>query len=139
LQSQVVVDCDLDLLLGAEVAFRRLDGGVAEQELDLLDISALLAAEFRAGAARSCAPNRSIPISPENCSTTNQTAQPLMLSLTLPPFDTARSNLPSSMPTAVIQALIPCFTHPGIATMRARRPFPSRSASTHRPSRNWTA
>ena len=51
LQSEVVVYRDLDLLLGAEVAFRGLDRGVAEQELDLFDISAILAAEFRASTA----------------------------------------------------------------------------------------
>jgi hypothetical protein len=51
LQPEIVVHRDFDLLLGAEVAFRGLDGGVAEQELDLFDISAVLAAEFGAGAA----------------------------------------------------------------------------------------
>jgi len=44
-QPQIVVDGDSNLLLGAEVAFSGLDGGVAEQELDL-------AAEFGAGAAQ---------------------------------------------------------------------------------------
>jgi hypothetical protein len=53
LQSEVVVYDDLDLLLGAEVAFRRLDGGVAEQELDLFDISAVLAAELMGWSAAS--------------------------------------------------------------------------------------
>jgi hypothetical protein len=38
-----------------------------------------------------------------------------MLPLTLPPFEIARSSLPSSTPGAVIQALIPYFIHPGIA------------------------
>src|SRR6202042_1577808 len=42
---------------------------------------------------RSCAPKRSMPISRADCSTTDQTAQPLMLSLTLPPLDTARRSL----------------------------------------------
>jgi hypothetical protein len=53
LQSQVVVHRDLDLLLGAEVAFGGLDGGVAEQELDLFDISAVLAAELMEWSAAS--------------------------------------------------------------------------------------
>jgi hypothetical protein len=110
---------------------------VAEQELDLFDISAVLAAELCASTAQVVRPQSSIPISLALCSTTDQTAQPLMLSLTLPPFDTARSSLPSSTPATIIQALLPYFTQAGIATVRTRRSFPSRSASTHRPSRNW--
>ena len=43
-QPQVVVDGDGDLLLGAKVAFCSLDGGVAQQELDLFEVSAVLAA-----------------------------------------------------------------------------------------------
>ena len=39
-------------MLGAEVAFGGLDGGVAEQELDLFDIAAVLAAELGARAAQ---------------------------------------------------------------------------------------
>jgi len=51
-QPQVVIDGDGYLLLGTEVAFGRLDGCVAEQELDLLQVAAVLAAEFRAGTAQ---------------------------------------------------------------------------------------
>jgi len=52
LKPQIVVDGDGYLLLGAKVAFGGLDGGVAEQELDLFEVSAVFAAEFRAGAAQ---------------------------------------------------------------------------------------
>jgi hypothetical protein len=52
-KPQIVVYGDFDLLLGAEVAFRGLDGGVAEQELDLFDISAVLAAELMGWSAAS--------------------------------------------------------------------------------------
>ena len=109
---------------------------MAEEELDPFDISAVLAAELADSRRRSCAPNRSIPVSLALCSTTDQTAQLLMLALTLPPFDTARNSLPTSTPAAVIQALIPCFTQAGIATVRTRRPFASRSARTNLPSCN---
>jgi len=51
-QPQVVIDGDGDLLLGAKVAFGGLNRGVAEQELYLLQVAAVLAAEFRAGAAK---------------------------------------------------------------------------------------
>src|SRR5258708_5179372 len=70
--------------------------------------------------------------------TTDQTAQSLRLSrLTFPDFETDRSRRPSSMPAPVIQALIPCLTQMGMATVRTRRPLPSRSARTHLPSRCW--
>jgi hypothetical protein len=50
LQSQVVVHRDLNILLRAQIAFRGLDGGVAEQEFDLLEIAAILPAQLGAGA-----------------------------------------------------------------------------------------
>jgi hypothetical protein len=37
-------------------------------------------------------------------------------------------------PAAVIQALIPCLTQMGMATVRMRRPLPSKSPRTQRPS-----
>jgi hypothetical protein len=49
LPSQVIVDRDLDILFGAQIAFGGLDGGVAEQELDLFQIPAVLPAELDAG------------------------------------------------------------------------------------------
>jgi class 3 adenylate cyclase len=72
------------------------------------------------------------------CSTTDQIAQSLSVSrLTFPLLETERSSRPSSMAAAVIQALIPCLTQMGIATVRMRLPFPSRSARTQRPSLCW--
>ena len=44
LQSQIVIHRDRDVLLGTEVPFRRLDGAVPQQELDLLEITASFAA-----------------------------------------------------------------------------------------------
>jgi hypothetical protein len=52
LQSQVIVDRDLDILFGAQIAFGGLDRGVPQQELDLLQIAAILPAELGAGAAQ---------------------------------------------------------------------------------------
>jgi hypothetical protein len=46
LQSEFVVDGDLDILLRSQVPFRHLDGRVPEQELDLLEIAATLAAQL---------------------------------------------------------------------------------------------
>ena len=51
LQSQVVVHRDLDILLGAQITLSRLDRGMAEEELDLLEIPAVLPTQFGAGAA----------------------------------------------------------------------------------------
>ena len=43
------------------------------------------------------------------------------VSVDLSGLRTERSSRPSSMPAAVIQALIPCFTQIGMATVRMRR------------------
>jgi hypothetical protein len=42
LQSKVVVHRDLDILLGAQIALGGLDGRVPQQELDLLQVAAVL-------------------------------------------------------------------------------------------------
>jgi len=49
LQSNTVVHRDSDVLLRTQIAFRSLNGGVTEQELDLLQIATGLAAELRTG------------------------------------------------------------------------------------------
>ena len=46
LQSQVIVHRDLDVLLRPQIAFGGLDRRVPEQELDLLQIPAVLTAEL---------------------------------------------------------------------------------------------
>ncbi len=50
-QTPSTIDGNGDLLLGSEIALGGLDRGVPQQELDLLKVSARLAAELRAGAA----------------------------------------------------------------------------------------
>ena len=50
-KPQIVIHRDIDILFRAQIAFGGLDGGVTEQELDLLEIPAVLPAEFGAGAA----------------------------------------------------------------------------------------
>src|SRR5258705_1896556 len=63
---------------------------------------------------RSWAPKCSMPICFDDCSTIDQIAQSLSVSrLTFPLFETDRSSRPSSMPAAVIQALMPCSTQMG--------------------------
>jgi hypothetical protein len=52
LQPQVVVHRDLNILIGAQIPLGGLDGGVTEQEFDLLQIPAILAAQFGAGTAQ---------------------------------------------------------------------------------------
>ncbi len=46
-----MVDRDSNLLLGAQVALGRLDRGVPEQKLDLLEIASRIAAQLGTGAA----------------------------------------------------------------------------------------
>jgi hypothetical protein len=74
---------------------------------------------------RSWAPKCSIPICFDDCSTTDQMAQsPSSSRKIFHDFDTGRSRRPSSILAAVIQALIPCFTHIGTATVRILPPLP---------------
>jgi hypothetical protein len=54
---------------------------VAEQELDLFDISALLVAKFRASTPKVMRPEALDTDLPWQIATTDETAQPLMLSL----------------------------------------------------------
>ena len=51
LDWKMIVDCLRQVLLCAEVAFRGLNGGVAEQKLDLLQVAAGQTAKLGAGAA----------------------------------------------------------------------------------------
>jgi len=51
------------------------------------------------------------------------------------PFKTGRSSLPSFLLAAAVQTSMPFFAQIGTATVRTRLPFPSRSTSTHHPSR----
>ena len=50
LDSQPVVHCNPELLLASEIALRRLDGDVAEQELDLIQFAARQVAQTGASA-----------------------------------------------------------------------------------------
>ncbi len=52
LQAKVVVDRNLDILLRPQITFGRLDRRVPQQEFDLLEIPAVLAAELGAGATQ---------------------------------------------------------------------------------------
>jgi hypothetical protein len=52
LQPQVVVYGNLDILLRPEIAFGRLDRGMAQEEFDLLEVPATLPAELGAGTAQ---------------------------------------------------------------------------------------
>jgi hypothetical protein len=51
LEAQTIIDRYRQFLLGPKIPLRGLDRGVTEQELDLLEIAAVLAAERGAGEA----------------------------------------------------------------------------------------
>jgi len=51
-EPEIVIHSHDDLLLGAQVAFGRLDGGVPQQKLDLFEVAARLPTELRAGPAQ---------------------------------------------------------------------------------------
>jgi hypothetical protein len=116
LQPQVIVHCDLYILLRPEIAFCSLNRRVPQEELDLLEIPPFLRHSLAQVRRRSWAPKCSIPICCDYCSTTDQTAQSLNVSrLIFPLFEMERSSRPLSMPDAVIQASMPCLTQMGVA------------------------
>ena len=51
-QSQIVIHRDLNILFRAQIALRSLDRAVPQQELDLFEVAAVLAAEFGTSAAQ---------------------------------------------------------------------------------------
>lgn len=51
-KSQIIIHRNSDLLVGAQIFLRSLDRGMPQQELDLLQIAAVLAAELGAGTAQ---------------------------------------------------------------------------------------
>jgi hypothetical protein len=131
---------------------------VPQQELDLLEIPAVFRHSLAQERRRSWAPKRSIPICCDDCSTTDQTAQSLSVSrFTFPLFETERSSRPLSIPAAVVQTSMPCFTRSGwrrfgctglcprgrpapicrpFAGWSQRRARPTRSAGGRRPTRS---
>ncbi len=56
LESQAVVHCDGDLLLGPKITLRGLDRAVPQQELDLFEIPAAFSAQLGAGPAEVMGP-----------------------------------------------------------------------------------
>jgi hypothetical protein len=82
-QPQIVVPGNDNLLVGAQIAFGGLDRGVAEQELDLLQISPFFRQSLAQVRRRSWAPKCSIPICLDDCSTTDQSLRVSPLSFPL--------------------------------------------------------
>jgi len=135
---QIIIHRYLDVLLRPQIPLSGLDGRMPKQEFDLFQIPAVLRHSLAQVRRRSWAPKCSMPICLDDCSTIDQTAQSLSVArLILPLFEIKRSSRPSSIPAAIIQALMPCLTQIGMATVRMRRPLPSRSARTQRPSLCW--
>ena len=122
-EPQGVVHCDGDLLLRTQITLRRLDRAVPKQELDLLQVAARLSAELGAGPAEVVRSKALDPNLLRRLLDDRPDRPVARLSPTfLPPFEIDRSNRPSSIPAAVIQALIPCLTQTGMATVRTRLP-----------------
>jgi hypothetical protein len=66
-KSQIVVYSHAQLLLGAQIAFRGLNRGVAQQEFDLFEIPVVLAAQFGTGAPQIVRAEALTPILPAAC------------------------------------------------------------------------
>ncbi len=129
LETQAVVHCNCDFLLGPKITLGGLGRAVTQQELDLLEIPTAFPAELGAGPAKvmgpevldSDLPGRLLDHRPDR-PVTEPCSQ-------LATFADAAQESPSSIFAAVIQALMPCLTQSGMATVGMRLPFPSRSAS----------
>src|ERR1700747_2281619 len=107
------------VLLAAEVSFRRLHGSVAKQELNLLDFAAAGVAHFAQVRRRSCGAICSIPAFSQHPFTTYQTTfceipSPQSLSVRA----TARKILPSLPPAAFVHSSSAALTHNGMGTVR---------------------
>ena len=134
---EVVVDRRGDLLAAAEVALGRLEGGVAEEHLDLLEPSAGRAAEPSAGSPEVVRRELSRPARREWRRTIVRTAAPVISVRTRSPFPIARKIRPEEIRAALVQERIASLTHSGTGTVRTRPPFPRMSAKTALPSRSW--
>jgi hypothetical protein len=136
LYTEIVVDGMIEFLLTAQVALRRLDRCVAEQELYLLQFSTRQMAQPGACTAQvrrgkildSSALRRSF--------TTCHIAFGVSPSpQSLPMRFTRRKIVPALISAVAIQASSVCLTHDGTGTVRMCFPLPIKSAMTQCSSR----
>jgi hypothetical protein len=129
--SQSVVHRNPELLLASELALGRLDGDVAEQELDLIQLATRDVAKPGAGAPQVVRASFSMPARVAAARTTSQSTFGDMPSpQTRPALLIARKTVPSVTTAAALHASMCLFTHAGMGTVRTCPPFPTRSAMT---------
>ena len=122
----------------SEIALRRLDGDVAEQELDLVQFTAGQVAQTGTGAPQIGGASLSMPARAAAVRTTSQsTLGDVPSPHTRPALLIARNTGPSVIGAAVVQASTAVFTHVGIGTVRTWEALPTRSAITPCSSRCW--
>lgn len=98
-----IVDRMAEILFAAEIAFRRLDGGMSQQELNLLKFATAAVASFAQVLRKSCGAICSKPVFWQQLLTTYHTTFCEMpLPHTVPVLATARKILPSVTPAATV-------------------------------------
>src|SRR5260370_6686358 len=91
-----------EILLAAEIAFRRLDGGMPQQELNLLQLATIAVAQLRTGSPQVVRCNMLQARSQQVLTTYHTTFCEMPFPHTFPVLATARKILPSRTPAAAV-------------------------------------
>jgi hypothetical protein len=139
LKPQIIIHRDSYLLIGAQIPLGGLDRRVPEQEFDLFEVAAALPTEFGASTAQVVGAE---VLDPDllRCLFNYRPDRPVAqrVAIDLPPFGN-RAQQPAVFDAGRGRPGVDAVLDPdGMATVRMRRPLPSRSARTHLPSRCWT-
>jgi hypothetical protein len=121
--TQSVVHGNPQLLLASKVALRRLDGDVAEHELNLIQFAAGKMATRAQVRRRSCGASLSMPARPATARTTSQsTLGDMLFPQTRPALLIAWNTGPSVIATAAVHRPTAAFTQVGIGTVPRVQP-----------------
>jgi hypothetical protein len=123
--SQTIVHGIPELLLASEIALRRLDGNVAEQELDLVQFAARQVAQTRTGSSQIV--RRQFIAMPARAAAARTTSHSTLADMpsphTRPDLLIARKTGPLVIATDAVHASTAVFTHVGIGTVRTWPPL----------------
>src|SRR6185312_13966031 len=135
--ADFVIHSESELLLADKVNFRRLDGYMTEEKLDLVKVASGKMAETRTGAAKIVGASLSIPAASAALLTISQSTFGVMLWPQIrPDLLIALKRQPSLIPLASVQRSSASFAQSGIGTVRMCPAFPWRSTMTQWSSRS---
>ena len=106
-------------MFAAEILFRRLDGHLTEEELNVIELASSKMTEARTRSLRSCRASLSIPAAAAACLTISQSTFGVMPSpQILPDLVMALKNRPSLIPLASVQRSSASLAQHGIGPVR---------------------